>query len=142
MTTSIAYGSYAILKGHTAVSGVTDTLAYDIRGSYLHSKGYRDNSDSIAKDFGANLRVDPSDRFTMHLSTGYHYDDTRNPGRLFQTDIDAGLSRTDTATPDDFSKVDDCYINLCSTVIGIFLLPNLRNWLILLSATCFQVRNS
>jgi len=112
VTASIAYGSYATLKGHAAVSGVTDTLAYDIRGSYLHSNGYRDNSDTIAKDFGANLRVDPSDWFRIHLSTGYHYDDTRNPGRLFQTDFDAGLSRTDTATPDDFSKVKDYYIKM------------------------------
>lgn len=112
VTASIAYGSYTTLKGHTAVSGVTDTMAYDITGSYLHSDGYRDNSGTIAKDVGANLRVDPSDRFRMHLSTGYHHDDTHNPGRLFQTDFDAGLSRTDTATPNDFSKVDDYYIKM------------------------------
>jgi iron complex outermembrane recepter protein len=112
VTASIAYGSYETLNGHTAFSGVTDTLAYDIRGSYLHSDGYRDNSDTIAKDIGANLGFDPSDRFRMHLSTGYHYDDTRNPGRLFETDFDAGLSRTDTATPDDFSKVDDYYFKM------------------------------
>ena len=112
VTASLAYGSYATLKGHSAVSGATDTLSYDISGSYLHSNGYRDNSDAIAKDLGANLRIDPSDRFRIHLSTGYHHDDTRNPGRLFQTDFDAGLSRTDSATPDDFSKVEDYYIKM------------------------------
>ncbi len=112
VTASLAYGSYSTLKGHTAVSGVTDTLSFDIRGSYSHSDGFRDNSGSIAKDIGANMKVDPSDRFRMHLSTGYHHDDTRNPGRLFQTDFDTGLSRTDSATPNDFSKVDDYYIKM------------------------------
>lgn len=111
-TAKLAYGSYATLKGHASASGASDTLAYDISASYLQSNGYRDNSDAIAKDIGANLRVDPTDRFRVHLSGGYHYDDTRNPGRLFQTDFDAGLSRTDTATPDDFDKVDDYYIQM------------------------------
>jgi iron complex outermembrane receptor protein len=110
ITAGLAYGSYATLKGHTAVSGATDTMAFDITGSYLHSDGYRDNSGSIAKDVGANLKVDPSDRFRMHLSTGYHHDHTHNPGRLFQTDFDSGLSRTDSATPYDFDKVDDYYL--------------------------------
>lgn len=112
VTTTLAYGSYSTLKGHAAVNGATDTLAYDINGSYLHSDGYRDNSDTIAKDIGANLRIDPSDRLKVHLSTGYHYDDTRNPGRLFKRELDTGLSRTDTVTPGDFDKVNDYYIKM------------------------------
>jgi iron complex outermembrane receptor protein len=112
ITTSLAYGSYSTLKGHAAANGATDTLAYDISGSYQHSDGYRDNSDTIAKDIGANLHIDPSDRLRVHLSTGYHYDDTRNPGRLFKSELDAGASRTDTVTPGDFDKVNDYYIKM------------------------------
>jgi len=111
-TAEVAYGSYATLKGYASASGDYGALAYDISAGYLQSDGYRDNSGTIAKDIGANLRVEPTDRLQLHLSTGYHYDDTRNPGRLFQTDFDAGLSRTDSATPDDFDKVDDFYIKM------------------------------
>jgi iron complex outermembrane recepter protein len=111
-TATLAYGSYSTLKGHAAVNGAGDTMAYDITGSYLQSDGYRDNSDTISKDIGANLRLDPSDRLRVHLSTGYHYDDTRNPGRIFKSELDAGTSRTDTLTPDDFDKVHDYYIKM------------------------------
>lgn len=112
VTATLAYGSYSTLKGHAAVNGASDTLAYDISGSYLQSDGYRDNSDTIAKDIGGNLRIDPSDLLRIHLSTGYHYDDTRNPGRLLNSELDAGVSRTDTVTPGDFDKVNDYYIKM------------------------------
>ena len=76
-----AYGSYDTFRGHAGVSGVSDILAYDLSASYLHSDGYRDNSDTLSKDFGANLRIDPNDRLKLHLSAGYHNDDTTKSGR-------------------------------------------------------------
>lgn len=106
----VKYGSYNTFKSNVAVSGVDAILAYDISAGYHYSDGYRDNSDSISKDVGINLRLDPSDTLRVHLSTGYHHDDTRNPGDILDSDLDAGAERTDTFSPDDFSEVEDYYL--------------------------------
>ncbi len=103
-------GSYGTFRGSAAVSGARGILGYDISAGYLSTQGYRDNSDSIAKDMGVNLRIDPSDKLRFHLSTGYHYDDTRNPGAILDSQFAAGAERTDTFSPNDFSKVDDYYV--------------------------------
>ena len=106
---SARYGSYGTFKGHGSISGATDLLSYDLTVGYLESDGFRDNSDSLAKDIGTNLRIDPSERVRLHFSMGYHYDDTRNPGAILESDFENGAERTDTFSPDDFSEVDDYY---------------------------------
>jgi iron complex outermembrane recepter protein len=103
------YGSYNTVKGNAAVSGAHGILAYDISASSLYSEGYRDNSDTIAKDLGANLRIDPTDKVRLHLSAGHHYDDTRNPGGILDSQFDDGAERSDTFSPNDFSKVNEYY---------------------------------
>ena len=103
------YGSYETVKTNAAVSAAHDTVAYDITAGYYDTDGYRDNSASEAKDLGGNLKIDPSDDLRLHLSAGYHYDNTRNPGALLQSDLDAGADPTDTVDPDDFSKFEDYY---------------------------------
>ena len=57
-------------------------------------------------------RIYPTDKFLVHISTGYHNDDTRNPGAILQSELDSGTNRTDTTHPDDFDKVDDYYAQL------------------------------
>jgi iron complex outermembrane receptor protein len=109
-TITTKFGSYDTFKGNAAVSGANDTVSFDISTSYLYSDGFRDNSDSISKDIGANLRLDPTEKVGIHFSAGYHYDDTSNPGAILQSQFDDGAERTDTFTPDDFSEVDDYYI--------------------------------
>ena len=109
-TLRAAYGSYDTVKGYADASTAGDKLAFDISAEYLYSEGYRDNSDTLAKDIGGNLRIDPNDRLRIQLSTGYHTDDTRNPGSLFQQDLESGVARTSTTTPDDFDRVDDYYV--------------------------------
>jgi iron complex outermembrane receptor protein len=108
-TATVKYGSYDTVKANTSVSAAHDTVAYDITAGYLDSDGYRDNSGSDTKDIGGNLKLDPSDSLRLHLSGGYHYDDTRNPGALLQSNLDAGAERTETIYPDDFSKHEDYY---------------------------------
>ncbi len=108
-TATARYGSYDTVRADASVSAAHDTVAYDITAGYLNSDGYRDNSDSEAKDIGGNLKLDPRDSLRIHLSGGYHYDDTRNPGALLQSELDAGAERTDTLYPDDFSKFEDYY---------------------------------
>lgn len=108
-TATAKYGSYDTVKANASVSAAHDRIAYDITAGYYNSDGYRDNSESDAKDIGGNLKLDPSDSLRLHLSGGYHYDDTRNPGALLQSDLDAGAEPTDTLYPDDFSKHEDYY---------------------------------
>jgi iron complex outermembrane receptor protein len=108
-TATTKYGSYDTVKANASVSAAHDTVAYDITAGYYNSDGYRDNSESDAKDIGGNLKLDPTDSLRLHLSGGYHYDDTRNPGALLQSDLDAGAEPTDTVKPDDFSEYEDYY---------------------------------
>ncbi len=105
-----AYGSYDTFKSHVGADMTTDLLSCDLTAGYVYSGGYRDNSDTIAKDAGVNLRFDPGDRLSLQVSSGYHYDDTRNPGSLFQSQLDSGVARTHTNTPDDFDHVGDYYL--------------------------------
>jgi iron complex outermembrane receptor protein len=111
-TATAKYGSYDTVKANASVSAAHDTVAYDITAGYYNSDGYRDNSESDAKDVGGNLKFDPTDSLRLHLSGGYHYDDTRNPGALLQSDLDAGAEPTDTVKPDDFSKFEDYYAKI------------------------------
>jgi len=107
-----AYGSYETYKGAASVFGALDRFSYDFSTVYFDSDGYRDNSDSTIFDLGLNLRVDPTDAFRFQVGSGYHHDDTRNPGAILQSDLDAGMDRTETTHPDDFDKVGDYYVKL------------------------------
>jgi iron complex outermembrane receptor protein len=108
----LAGGSYDTLSANAYVSGTKNNLSYALSGSYYDSDGYRDNSDSEAKDFGLNLGYFFEDTAKVSLSGGYHTDDTGLPGALKLRDFATGASRTDTTHPDDFADVDDYYIKL------------------------------
>ncbi|MBI4844850.1 MAG: TonB-dependent receptor [Nitrospirae bacterium] len=101
--------SYATYRGNAYYSNSTDTLAYSVTGSYLSSEGYRDNSDTEAKDLGTNINFYPYDFLAFNLSAGYHTDNTGLPGALKESDFAAGAVRTDSINPYDFAKVDDFY---------------------------------
>ncbi|MBI4698807.1 MAG: TonB-dependent receptor [Nitrospirae bacterium] len=104
-----AYGSYGTFKGSAYLSGSSNNISYSLNGSYLSSDGYRQNSDTEAKDLGTNINYYISDFLKLNLSAGYHKDDTRLPGALKESDFDAGHSRTDSITPDNYAKVEDYY---------------------------------
>ncbi len=87
-------------------------MSYALSGSYYDSDGYRDNSDSEAKDFGLNLGYFFEDTAKISLSLGYHTDDTGLPGALLESELAAGASRTSTTHPDDFADIDDHYIKV------------------------------
>lgn len=107
---SASYGSYDTFRGSASAGGAQGPIAIDLSTSYLDSKGYRDNSDSDTKDVGLNLRIDPTDKMRLHFSSGYHYDDVRNPGALLQSELDSGTRRTATTHPLDFDKTKDYYV--------------------------------
>ncbi len=104
-----AYGSYDTFRGNADLSGETKNLTYYLSGSYLSSDGYRDNSDTDAKNFGVNLGYYLSDIVRLGFSSGYHKDDTGLPGALKESDFAAGVSRTDTVNPHDFAETEDYY---------------------------------
>jgi iron complex outermembrane receptor protein len=108
----VLVGSYDTFIGNAYVSGSYKSLSYAISGNYLNSDGYRDNSDTEAKDLGVNLGYFFGDLMQLNLSAGFHEDDTRMPGPLKASDFAAGKSRRDTLTPDDFADVDDYYIKV------------------------------
>jgi iron complex outermembrane receptor protein len=108
----VLVGSYDTFIGNAYVSGSYKNLSYAISGNYLNSDGYRDNSDTEAKDLGFNLGYFFGDLMQLNLSAGFHEDDTRLPGSLKASDFAAGASRRDTLTPDDFADVDDYYIKV------------------------------
>jgi iron complex outermembrane recepter protein len=107
---SLQYGSYDTFKGAAGIGGTRGIVSYDLTGSFLTSDGYRDNSDTEAKDIGTTIRIDPTETLGLNLSAGYHKDDTSMPGALRQSDLDAGRRRTETKTPDNFADTEDYYV--------------------------------
>ncbi|MFW6137414.1 MAG: TonB-dependent receptor [Candidatus Aminicenantaceae bacterium] len=105
----VAGGSYDTGKAGARISGSHKDLSYSLTGSYLTSDGYRDNSDTRAKDVGMNLDYFAGDRVKLYLSSGYHEDKTGLPGAIYESQFQAGASRTDTFTPDDYSETEDYY---------------------------------
>ncbi len=105
-----AGGSYDTFNSSAYVSGSQNDLSYALSGSYLDSDGYRDNSDTEAKDLALNLGYYFADFMKLDLSGGYHEDDTGLPGGLKESDLEAGASRRDSTNPEDFADVEDYYL--------------------------------
>lgn len=107
---SVSYGSYDTFRSNASLTGDIGDLTYSLSGSYYDSGGYRDNSDTDAKDAGMNLGYFVSDFMKFGLSAGYHRDDTGLPGALKESDFAAGVSRTETLFPNDFAETEDYYV--------------------------------
>jgi iron complex outermembrane receptor protein len=112
----LAGGSYSTFSTDAYVSGAQNNFSYAVSGRYYDSDGYRDNSESEAKDLGANLGYLLGDFMKLTLSGGYHDDKTGLPGALRASDFAAGASRKDTVNPLDFADVDDSYVQLMPEV--------------------------
>lgn len=50
-----------------------------------------------------------NDYTLVNLSSGFHRDRTGIPGKLKRSDLEAGVHRSGTMTPDDYNEVDDYY---------------------------------
>ncbi len=112
----LASGSYGTYKAG-AYAGVTlKDLSLYLSGDYLTSDGYRDNSKTETKDLGLSMAYYVKDFMKIGVSSGYHKDDTRLPGALKRSDFAAGVSRTDSLHPDDFSDTEDYYLQVVPEV--------------------------
>lgn len=105
-------GTYETYKGDAYLSGSHERFSYALSGRYYTSEGYRDNSQTRAKDLGTNLGYELGERARLSLSAGYHKDDTGLPGALKESELRAGVSRTASANPQDFADVEDYYVKL------------------------------
>ncbi|MDP2267602.1 MAG: TonB-dependent receptor, partial [Deltaproteobacteria bacterium] len=103
-------GSYNTRKANAYIGGSGKNLSYLLSGSYLKSDGYRANSQTEGSDAGVNLNYYQGDHFKLNLSSGYHRDNTRLPGGLFESELATGKKRTDTTHPDNFAKTEDYYL--------------------------------
>jgi iron complex outermembrane recepter protein len=105
----VSGGSYDTFKTNAYVRGSEKKFTYALSGSYLTSDGYRDNSNTEAKDTGIDLGYALGDAVSFQLSHGYHKDNTSLPGALKRSNFEAGARRTDTVQPNDFADTEDYY---------------------------------
>jgi iron complex outermembrane receptor protein len=132
----IATGSYSTFKSDAYASGSLDNLSFYLSGRYFTSDGYRENSDTEAKDLGVNLNYYANGIMKLHISSGYHKDDTGLPGALKESDFAAGISRTGSKNPNDFADVEDYYVQavpeiyfLKDNIVKVDMSFRKRNWL-------------
>jgi iron complex outermembrane receptor protein len=108
-----AVGSFGTFKANGYVSGdVKDKLPFYLSAGTMTSSGYRDNSYTRAQDLGAKVGYYPTSSLKLGLDAGYHKQHTGLPGTLSEADIAGGIPRTGTKTPDDFTNVQDYYLQL------------------------------
>jgi iron complex outermembrane receptor protein len=112
----LASGSYGTFKSSAYINGSLSGLSVSLTGNYLTSDGYRDNSDTEAKDAGLNASYTVKDFLKLNFSTGYHKDNTGLPGALKESDFAAGASRTESKHPDDYIDVEDYYFKFVPEV--------------------------
>lgn len=105
-------GSYKTFKNNTFISGNVKDISFYLTGNIWTSEGYRDNSKSEIKDLDANIGYIIKDFMKLNLTTGYHFDNTRLPGALLQSDLNKDVSRTSTTHPNDFAKTEDYYFKI------------------------------
>ncbi len=112
----LSAGSYGTFKSSAYLNGSLKGLSVSLTGNYFNSDGYRDNSNTEAKDVGLNASYTPKDFIKLHFSTGYHKDNAGLPGALKESDFAAGASRTDSKYPDDYMDVEDYYFKFVPEV--------------------------
>ena len=112
----LSAGSYGTFKSSAYLNSRSDSLSVSLTGNYLTSDGYRDNSDTEAKDVGLTANYTPKDFLKLYFSTGYHKDSTGLPGALKESDFASGVSRTDSKHPDDYMDVEDYYFKFVPEV--------------------------
>jgi iron complex outermembrane recepter protein len=108
--TDLSGGSFGTFQANAAARGSVDKLSMAVHGNYRAADGYRDNSETEAKDFGLALRYDAAEKIALNLNTGYHQDEARLPGALTRSDLAGGIPRTATLHPDDFTDTRDWYL--------------------------------
>lgn len=104
-------GSYRSRGAHLELAGEKEKLSYFLYSKYMDGRGYRRNSDELAKDFNTHLGYQIFDRYSADVEVGWHEDDSGLPGGLSDSEIQT-LGRRGTAFPDDTSSTTDRYVKV------------------------------
>lgn len=102
----LTYGSYDKRSTGLEVSGKEKEISYYLSSKYNDLRGYRDNSDVLAKDFNARLAYDITEKTSVDVNVGWHEDYQGLPGGLNDSEI-VTYGRRGTAYLNDFSDTKD-----------------------------------
>jgi len=105
------YGSYDAQSVDLEFSGEEKDVSYYVYSKYNDQRGYRDNSDLLAKDFNTRLGYDFHDRLSVDFSAGYHKDVQELPGGLTDSQL-ATLGRKGSGNQNDISYTTDRYVKI------------------------------
>jgi iron complex outermembrane recepter protein len=105
------YGSYDSRSIDLEGSGSRNDISYYLYSKYDDARGYRQNSDSLRKDFNTKLGYDFTDRISTRADVIWHEDRQELPSGLSGSEI-ARFSRRHSMSPDDFSDTKDRLFNL------------------------------
>lgn len=105
------YGSYDAQGADTEVSGEWKNVSYFLYSKYADERGYRQNSDVLAKDFNGRLGYKFSEKMSAGLDFGWHEDSYDLPGGLTRAEI-AATSRRDSTNPADVADTKDRFMKL------------------------------
>jgi iron complex outermembrane receptor protein len=107
-----ALGSYETHREEAGLSFGNDWVNLALNGSYGNSDGYRQNN-SFRNGFGGGtLSLNPSEWVGMEVSGGIKSDRYGLPGYLLQSQLDSGVSRRDSTSPDDDATTKEYYLQL------------------------------
>lgn len=104
------YGSYERSKVSGQVSGRSDGLRYYGYAAYDDDKGYRDQSDVLARNFNTRLSYDFEGKANVDFEIGGHRDQTQLPGGLDEAELN-GYGRRGAADR-NFSETEDWFARL------------------------------
>ncbi len=105
------HGNYDARSTDMEVSGEKNNVSYYFFSKYNDQRGYRKNSDLLAKDFSSRLGYDFTDTIKTDLSVGYHKDVQELPGGLSGPNLTT-LGRRGSASNNDTSSSTDRYVKL------------------------------
>jgi iron complex outermembrane receptor protein len=105
------YGSYDTQGVDVEASGYQKNIAYFLYSQYLDQRGYRENSDMLAKDLNARLGYDLSEKVSFDMNLGWHEDDQELPGGLTDSNLQT-YGRRGSANPNDIAYTKDRFVQL------------------------------
>ncbi|MBU4334451.1 MAG: TonB-dependent receptor [Candidatus Omnitrophica bacterium] len=106
----VSYGSYDKRATNLEVSGEKNNISYYVSSKYTDERGYRQNSDMLAKDFNGRFGYKFSDKISLDVETGWHEDDYGQPGSLTEAQL-ISLGRRGSPNEDDTAATRDRFIN-------------------------------
>lgn len=97
------------------VGGKVDQFSYYVYSDYSDTKGYRNNSNELNKNFNARLGYAVTPQVDFDVITTWHEDDYRLPSGLNAAEIRT-LGRRATTTPNDYASTKDRSVQLAMTL--------------------------